>query len=237
MFLSLLCPGLFPHKYAIWSILVLTREIGKASSTGKSLNVQNFRTLLWQSFPTQDHLRLWKSPSSVIKGTDGRSHLQKKQNTHLEDRCIDFQESFSGMLQVRHQEDSRLMENTAFFPPVQHSNLCFHSLCWLGREKPRSVLPALNSHLVHFCGMHTSYLLPSACKTTCKKLLASCRCLWRLLQIWASFSPRQAKHVLPHYVLMWARPRLLTQTQCNLFNPPLSWADKAWPPNTLLHLT
>lgn len=35
----------------------------------------------------------------------------------------------------------------------------------------------------------------------------------------------------------WARPRLLTQTRCNLFNPPLSWADKAWPPGTLLHLT
>lgn len=51
------------------------------------------------------------------------------------------------------------------------------------------------------------------------------------------FPPLQAKHVLPHYVLVCARPRLLTQTRCNLFNPPLSWADKAWPPNTLLHLT
>lgn len=38
-------------------------------------------------------------------------------------------------------------------------------------------------------------------------------------------------------MFLWARPRLLTQTRCNLFNPPLSWADKAWPPSTLLHLT
>lgn len=48
--------------------------------------------------------------------------------------------------------------------------------------------------------------------------------------------PLQAKHVLPHYVPVSARPRLLTRTRCNLFNPPLSWADKAWPPNTRLHL-
>lgn len=72
---------------------------------------------------------------------------------------------------------------------------------------------------------------------SCLPPVAVCEECSKLRPLFFFFSPLQAKHVLPHYVLVWARPRLLTQTQCNLFNPPLSWADKAWPPNARLHLT
>lgn len=62
------------------------------------------------------------------------------------------------------------------------------------------------------------------------------RCLGRIPQTSAFLSdrPSMSSLIMP---LVWARPRLPTHTRCNLFNLPLSRADKAWPPNARLHLT
>lgn len=89
--------------------------------------------------------------------------------------------------------------------------------------------------------IYTFYLLTPACKTIrgkscspsfrCPRGNASNFCIFFFILL--------ARPSMSFLIMfpVWARPRLQAQTRCNLFNPPLSWADKAWPPNTRLRLT
>lgn len=55
-------------------------------------------------------------------------------------------------------------------------------ICVCRRAVPRSDTSTLSCHPVELGGSQQSYSLTLACRTTCKKLFASCRCLRRMLQ-------------------------------------------------------
>lgn len=55
-------------------------------------------------------------------------------------------------------------------------------ICVCRRAVPRSDTSTLSCHPIELGGSQQSYSLTLACRTTCKKLFASCRCLRRMLQ-------------------------------------------------------
>lgn len=55
-------------------------------------------------------------------------------------------------------------------------------ICVCRRPVPRSDTSTLSCHPVELGRSQQSYSLTLACRTTCKKLFASCRCLRRMLQ-------------------------------------------------------
>lgn len=110
-------------------------------------------------------------------------------------------------------------------PSAVRDSFVLRLRCW-----PTSVIPRTQTlTLYHYeeCECLTYRPLPAWNNTQ-----ESCFKLQLLL-----FSLPQQLSMSFLIMFLCVRPRPLTQTQCNLFNPPLSRADKAWPPSAVLHLT
>lgn len=202
-------PGNRKKKPCSWKDGIFLKCCCVSSLSSNCPSTEELNVRLQSSWQTRRRRRLGPKPTKAPYFTASATVIMRLPlRRSREDGCIYFLELFSLLGG----------QKTPHPPYFQYDrDLCFHPEDTFSSslECPR------HTHWPRLVKQHAAICLPPVKNApTLASFFLPCR-------------PSMSSFIM----FLWARPRLLTQTRCNLFNPPLSWADKAWPPSTLLHLT